>query len=386
MSTHTFQAQGRRSTVALPERTEAHRECRPGAKSKHISPYARGKKVIGNADGEAHQHPGTSMFQKGLPQNLRVPSEPVPQTLGFSILESGYRFFRRSFSSRYPIMGHISKKSRLSLQCKSKIKNSYFRAGQQITYSRFQLIQVIFTGQTYESCHPLTCKARILNLPRSIDLNKPQAWEYPLDPCLSRGNQISSREHITYNAKVLPVELTLSLSSRENITYNARYCLRSLHAYSQAASERHNAKSEQVPGVVLPRKAEYGPCKIKYSGFLRTPGLNITSGLLDQNPRVIKNLRVPMQSPGPEKISGPGKDKTPCSSITLGSKQPPGLEEPLGSKRLSGLEKPLGSKRTPGLEEPPGLEKPPGSKRPPGLEQTPGSKRPPGLEEPPGLE
>ena len=54
--------------------------------------------------------PQTSMFQKMIPQNLRVPSEPNPQTLGFSILESGCRFFRRSFSSRYPIMGHISKK------------------------------------------------------------------------------------------------------------------------------------------------------------------------------------------------------------------------------------------------------------------------------------
>ena len=54
--------------------------------------------------------PQTSMFQKIIPQNLRVPSEPNPQTLGFSILESGCRFFRRSFSSRYPIMGHISKK------------------------------------------------------------------------------------------------------------------------------------------------------------------------------------------------------------------------------------------------------------------------------------
>ncbi|KAF3504161.1 hypothetical protein F2Q69_00043070 [Brassica cretica] len=56
--------------------------------------------------------------------------------------------------------------SRLSLQCESNIKNSYFRAGEQIAYSRFQLIQVIFTSQTYESCHPSTCKARILNLPR----------------------------------------------------------------------------------------------------------------------------------------------------------------------------------------------------------------------------
>ncbi|KAF2561959.1 hypothetical protein F2Q70_00017520 [Brassica cretica] len=60
MSTHTLQAQGRRSTVALPERTEAHWECRPGAKSKHIAPYARDTKVIGKADGEGHQHPGTA--------------------------------------------------------------------------------------------------------------------------------------------------------------------------------------------------------------------------------------------------------------------------------------------------------------------------------------
>ncbi|KAF3507022.1 hypothetical protein F2Q69_00005974 [Brassica cretica] len=111
MSTNTLQAQGQRSTVALHERTKAQMECRPGAKSNHIAPYARGTKVIGKVDGEAHQHPGTNMFQKGIPQNLRVPSEQVPQTLGFSILESRCRFFRRSFSSRYPIMGHISKKS-----------------------------------------------------------------------------------------------------------------------------------------------------------------------------------------------------------------------------------------------------------------------------------
>ncbi|KAH0892970.1 LOW QUALITY PROTEIN: hypothetical protein HID58_055399, partial [Brassica napus] len=51
--------------------------------------------------------------------------------------------------------------SRLSLQCKYKLKNSCFRAGQQITYSRLQQIQVIFTSQTYESCHPSTCKARV---------------------------------------------------------------------------------------------------------------------------------------------------------------------------------------------------------------------------------
>ncbi|WZZ35130.1 hypothetical protein YC2023_018531 [Brassica napus] len=71
MSSHTLQAQGRRSTVALPEKIKAHRECHPGAKSKDIAPYARGTKVIGKADRGARQHPVTSMFQKGLPQNLR---------------------------------------------------------------------------------------------------------------------------------------------------------------------------------------------------------------------------------------------------------------------------------------------------------------------------
>ena len=82
MSTHTLHAQGRRSSVALPERKEAHRECHPGAKRKNIVPYASGTKVIGNADIGARQNPGTSMFQKGLPQNLRVLREPVPQTSG----------------------------------------------------------------------------------------------------------------------------------------------------------------------------------------------------------------------------------------------------------------------------------------------------------------
>ncbi|WZZ60929.1 hypothetical protein YC2023_061036 [Brassica napus] len=41
---------------------------------------------------------------------------------------------------------------------------------------------------------------------------------------------LSGREHITYNAKVLPEELIRLLSGREHITYNAKYCLRSLHA------------------------------------------------------------------------------------------------------------------------------------------------------------
>ncbi|KAF3556065.1 hypothetical protein F2Q69_00013130 [Brassica cretica] len=70
--------------------------------------------------------PQTSMFQKGLPQNLQVPSEPVPQTMSFSILESGCRFFRRSFSSQYPIMGHISKKKTdLAYHCNPTFRRVY---------------------------------------------------------------------------------------------------------------------------------------------------------------------------------------------------------------------------------------------------------------------
>ncbi|KAF2577231.1 hypothetical protein F2Q68_00005402 [Brassica cretica] len=42
------------------------RECRPGAKSINIAPYTRGTKVIGKTDRGARQHPGTSMFLKGL--------------------------------------------------------------------------------------------------------------------------------------------------------------------------------------------------------------------------------------------------------------------------------------------------------------------------------
>ncbi|KAF3512550.1 hypothetical protein F2Q69_00005604 [Brassica cretica] len=42
---------------------------------------------------------------------------------------------------------------------------------------------------------------------------------------------------------------------------------------SWPASERQNAKSKQVPVVVLPRKAEYGPCeKQNISGSQGTPG------------------------------------------------------------------------------------------------------------------
>ncbi|KAF3590491.1 hypothetical protein DY000_02021837 [Brassica cretica] len=281
-----------------------------------------------------------------------------------------------------------------------------------------------------------------------------------LDPTQQRCpplEHLLGREHITHNAKVLPEELTRSLSGREHITYNARYCLRTLHAYSQAGSilntnakvlysnsefvqgaimgMRHKAgvglhsliktlllqtwkatkpgtwvitptpaPSKPVPGVDLPRKAEYGPCKTKYSGFLRTLGLKITSGLLDQNPHVIKNLRVPMQSPGPEKISGPGKGRPSGSYITPGSKRPPGPEKPPGSKRppgpkeISGFKTTSESRGTSGFQNDLRVQndlwvqkKPPGLKRPLGLEELrvprrpPGSKRHPGLEEPLGF-
>ncbi|KAG5397782.1 hypothetical protein IGI04_019596 [Brassica rapa subsp. trilocularis] len=85
MSTHTLQAQGQRSTVALPEKIKAHRECRPGTKSKNIAPYGRGTKVIGKTDRGARQHPGTSMFQKGENQfhKLRVSRGRSPQTTMF---------------------------------------------------------------------------------------------------------------------------------------------------------------------------------------------------------------------------------------------------------------------------------------------------------------
>ncbi|WZZ70552.1 hypothetical protein YC2023_081922 [Brassica napus] len=145
------------------------------------------------------------------------------------------------------------------------------------------------------------------------------------------------------------------------------------------ASERQNAKSEQVPGVVLPRKAEYGPCNTKYSGFLRTPSLKITSRLLDQNPRVIKNLWIPMESPGPEKISGPRKGKPPGSYITPGSKRPPGLEEPPGSQATSESRATSGFKTTSGSRATSGFKTTSGSRR-----NLRVPKRSPGLEEPPG--
>ena len=40
---------------------------------KNIAPYTRGTEVIGKEDRGACQHLVTSMFKKGLPQNLRIP-------------------------------------------------------------------------------------------------------------------------------------------------------------------------------------------------------------------------------------------------------------------------------------------------------------------------
>ncbi|KAF3504457.1 hypothetical protein F2Q69_00043068 [Brassica cretica] len=191
------------------------------------------------------------------------------------------------------------------------------------------------------------------------------------------GEFISLKEHITYNAKVLPEELTCSLSSREHITYNARYCLRSLHAYSQAGSILNTkakvlySKSEFVQGAIMGmrHKAEMGlhkpkehmvyiHCKgtVKYMeqskscfsrhGKQRKPGI-----------WVIKPTPAPSKpSLGPEKISGPGKGKPLGSYITPGSKQPPVLEEPSGSqatsrsKATSGFKMTSGSRATSGFE------------------------------------
>ncbi|KAF3554228.1 hypothetical protein F2Q69_00014506 [Brassica cretica] len=147
--------------------------------------------------------------------------------------------------------------------------------------------------------------------------------------------------------------------------------------------------SKPVPGVVLPRKAEYGPCKTKYFGFLRSSGLKITFGLLDQNPRVIKNLRVPMQSPGPEKILGPGKGKPTGSYITPGSKRPPGLEEPPGSQATFGSRATSGFPSDLRVQSNLRVKTTSGSRATSGFKMTSGSrrnlripKRPPGLEEP----
>ncbi|KAF2569720.1 hypothetical protein F2Q68_00025220 [Brassica cretica] len=135
--------------------------------------------------GSKRVNPTTSIFQEVQHDQNMKPLRALDSRAESPGTTSSYTMYVDT-SGKYVDMchrGHAPGRSRLSLQCESEIKNSYFRAGQRITYSIFQPIQVIFTSQTYESCHASTCKARILNLPTSIDLNKPQAWEYPFDPC-----------------------------------------------------------------------------------------------------------------------------------------------------------------------------------------------------------
>ncbi|KAF3510434.1 hypothetical protein F2Q69_00007741 [Brassica cretica] len=456
MSTHILQAQGQRGTKVIGKTEEELANIRETPCFRRVYP-----KTFGFQANQFHKlwvsrgrSPQTSMFQKGLPQNLRVPSEPVPQTLGFSILESGCRFFRRSFSSRYPIMGHISKKKTdLAYHCnmnpRSRIPTSE-RGNRSPTVNRPKqatslgisirplsisgkstLLQVQTPPRPEKNPEKETSERRPVHAkpkepatdnpvlmpteassvspsgltPTRENYFRPRA---PLNPetstrsrsvpgkfvplqvilrVLGRNREIRGKlvgknhpglgqdtslqvlpeeltrsllgmEHITYNAKVLPEELTCSLSGREHIIYNARYCLRSLHAYSQAGSilntnakllysnsefvqgaimgMRHKAgmglrkpeeqskscfsrrgkqrkhgtwvitptpaPSKQVPGVVLPRKAEYGPYKNIYSGFLRTLGLKITRRFL-LHPEVVLNLEVALD---PEVVLNPG--------------------------------------------------------------------------------
>ena len=94
-------------------------------------------------------------------------------------------------------------------------------------------------------------------------------------------------------------------------------------------------------------------------------------------PWVIKNFRVPMQSPGPEQISsGPGKGKPPGSYITLGSNYDLRVQKKTpSSKRPTGPEQPPGSKRPPGPKETSGFKTTSGSRATSGFKMTFGSKR-----------
>ncbi|KAF3574317.1 hypothetical protein F2Q69_00058864 [Brassica cretica] len=58
-----------------------------------------------------------------------------------------------------------------------------------------------------------------------------------------------------------------------------------------SASERHNAKSNQVSVVVLPRKAEYGPCESKYFGFPRNSGSLCSKDKFKKKPETLWSLR-----------------------------------------------------------------------------------------------
>ncbi|KAF3571709.1 hypothetical protein F2Q69_00058903 [Brassica cretica] len=79
---------------------------------------------------------------------------------------------------------------------------------------------------------------------------------------------------------------------------------------SSPAFERQNAKSKQVPVVVLPRKVEYGPCeKQNIPGSQGTPGLYASPRSKEEtqgspndfgSQGLRKNLRVPIRPQGSE--------------------------------------------------------------------------------------
>ncbi|KAL0837073.1 hypothetical protein Bca101_088963 [Brassica carinata] len=219
MSTHTLQAQGRRSTVAIPERTEAHRECRPGAKIKHIAPYARGAKVIGKADGETHQHLGTSMSRNRGP----TPGRQIS-------LITAMRIQDQEFLLPSGATDHLQQVNRPKQATCLGISIRPLSISGKST-----LLQIQTRPMPKKKPEKETSERRpVHGKPKGPATDKPV-----LMPTEASSVSPSGREHITYNAKVLPEELTRSLSGREHITYNAKYCLRSLHAYSQAGSILH---------------------------------------------------------------------------------------------------------------------------------------------------
>ncbi|KAF2571964.1 hypothetical protein F2Q70_00004231 [Brassica cretica] len=121
---------------------------------------------------------------------------------------------------RYPIMGHISKKSinnsfscpghvpfgsrkhvamchrgpspgrQISLTTIMGIRNQEFLLQRGAT-DNLQQISTDTSDLHQPNIRVLPCKAKILNLPRSIDLNQAQAWEYLLDPVYLGGNRLT---------------------------------------------------------------------------------------------------------------------------------------------------------------------------------------------------
>ncbi|KAF2571502.1 hypothetical protein F2Q70_00002826 [Brassica cretica] len=120
-STHTLQAQRRRSTVALPKRTEAHRECRPGAKSKNNTPYAGGvgEKYAGI---EFLQTPGRTPASGSLLEGTPVPRIPARRNPGSPLW---------SFPS--PVPGSSPSFGKWKTSDKENL--SYFRIWKSLTYS-----------------------------------------------------------------------------------------------------------------------------------------------------------------------------------------------------------------------------------------------------------